>query len=68
MIYCVVVRAHGSQLDRLRGDAARIARDQKTDWWVETNDKGTAFCFEDANAKIAFNAVCDRDNIQYTEA
>ena len=68
MTYCVIVRTHGRELDRLRGDASRIARDQKADWWVETRDEGAAFCFEDATAKNSFNAVCERDNIQYTEA
>ena len=67
MTHCVVVRAHGKKLDRLRADASRVARERKTDWWVEATDKGTAFCFEDANAKTSFSALCERDNVQYTE-
>jgi hypothetical protein len=62
-----VVRAHGRELDRLRGDASPLARDQKTDWWVETGDEGTAFFSEDANAKDSFNAVYGRNNIQCVE-
>lgn len=68
MTHCVIVRAHGRELARLRGDASRVARERKTDWWVEATDKGTAFCFEDANAKTSFSAVCEKDSIQFTEA
>jgi hypothetical protein len=67
MTHCVVVRAHGRELDRLRGVAYRIAREQQSDWWVETTEKGTAFCFEHANAKTSFSVVCARDNIQHMD-
>lgn len=68
MTYCIVVRAYGRELDRLRTYAARIARDQKSDWWVGTTEKGKAFCFEHPNAKASFSAACERDSIEFTEA
>jgi hypothetical protein len=68
MTYCVVIRAYGRELDRLRTYAAHIARDQKSDWWVETTEKGKAFCFEHPNAKASFSAVCERDGVEFTEA
>jgi len=67
MTYCIVVKASGRELDRLRTHAAHIARDQKSDWSVETTEKGKAFCFEHANARASFSAVCERDNIQFSE-
>ena len=48
---CVIVNASGMQLDQLRGEASRISRGHKVDWWVERGDKGTRFCFEDAETK-----------------
>jgi hypothetical protein len=56
---CLIVRAHGKQLDQLRGEAFRIARGQKADWWVEHGEKGTHFCFEGAEAKNAFALICE---------
>jgi hypothetical protein len=67
MTYCIVVRASGRELDRLRTHAAQIARDQKSDWWVETTEKGKTFCFEHANARASFSAVCEGDSIQFSE-
>ena len=32
MNYCVVVQARGKELDYLRGEAYRVARDASTDW------------------------------------
>jgi hypothetical protein len=45
MNYYVVVQARGKQLDYLRGEAYRVARDASTDWYAEPKDFGTAFCF-----------------------
>ena len=47
----LIVRASGRKLDQLRGDASRIAKGNKVDWWIEQADKGTRFCFEDVKAK-----------------
>jgi hypothetical protein len=66
MSHCVVVRAYGGKLDRLRGAAYRIARDNNTDWWAEAAGSGTKFCFEDAKAKVSFSAICERENVQHT--
>jgi hypothetical protein len=66
MPHCVVVRAYGEKLDHLRGEANRIARNNKSDWWAETTEKGTSFCFADINAKSLFTAICERENIQLT--
>jgi hypothetical protein len=46
-------------LDLLRGEASRIARDNKIDWWIDHADVGTRFCFEDAKAKETFALTCD---------
>jgi hypothetical protein len=67
MTYCIVVRASGRELDRLRTHAAHIARDQKSDWWVEATEKGKAFCFEHASAMASFSAACEKDSIQFSE-
>jgi hypothetical protein len=66
MSHGVVVRAYGAKLDQLRGDAYRVARDNKSDWWAEPGDKGTKVCFENAKAKESFTAVCEREKVQYT--
>jgi len=65
MRHCVVVSASGGKLDHLRGEANRIARNNKSDWWAETTDEGTSFCFADVNAKSLFTAICERENIQF---
>jgi hypothetical protein len=65
---CLIVRAVGSQLDRLRGEASRIARGSKVDWWVERSDTGTRFCFEDAEAKRTFASICERFAVPCLEA
>jgi hypothetical protein len=65
---CLIVRAHGRQLDQLRGEAARISRGHKVDWWVERDDEGTRFCFEDAGAKKAFASFCEKFAVQCIEA
>jgi hypothetical protein len=56
---CLIVRAAGRQLDLLRGEASRIAKDSKMDWWIDHADVGSRFCFEDAKAKEAFAVTCD---------
>jgi hypothetical protein len=65
MHYCVVVQAQGKKLDHLRGEAYRVSRDAKTDWYAEPRDVGTAFCFEDANVRTLFCAICVRENAAY---
>jgi hypothetical protein len=65
---CLIVRAHGRQLDQLRGEASRISRGNKVDWWVERDDKGARFCFENAEARKAFVSICENFAIPYTEA
>jgi hypothetical protein len=63
MHYCVVVQAQGKDLDHLRAEACRVARDAKTDWYAEPRNLGTAFCFEDANVRTRFCAICVRENV-----
>jgi hypothetical protein len=60
---CLIVRAVGRQLDLLRGEASRIAKGNKVDWWIDRADVGTRFCFEDAKAKEAFASTCDNFGI-----
>jgi hypothetical protein len=64
---CIIVRSHGRQLDLLRGEASRISRGYKSDWWMERGDKGTQFCFEDADSKKAFALVCENLAVQYMD-
>lgn len=47
----LIVHAAGRRLDLLRGDASRIAKGHKVDWWIDRADVGTRFCFENAKAK-----------------
>jgi hypothetical protein len=54
-----------SERDYLRGEAYRVSRDAKTDWYAEPRKLGTAFCFEDANARTRFCAICVRENVTY---
>jgi len=65
MEHCVIVRAVGRGLDSLRGEASRISREARTDWYAEPRDVGTAFCFEDAKARTIFCAICARENVDY---
>jgi hypothetical protein len=67
MTHCLIVRAYGKELDRLRAEAHRITRQSKTDWWAEAKEKGTAFCFEAAGAKDLFIKFCDKENVQCTQ-
>ena len=67
MAHCVIVRAYGRQLDQLRGEASRISRGHKVDWWIEHGGKGTQFCFEDARAKKMFASICDDFAVQCIE-
>jgi hypothetical protein len=65
---CLIVRAYGRQLDQLRAEASRIARGNKIDWWIERADKGMRFCFEDAEAKRAFAAICGNFSVSCSDA
>ncbi|MBR0950715.1 hypothetical protein [Bradyrhizobium canariense] len=56
---CLIVHVAGKKLDLLRGEASRIAKDCKIDWWIDRADVGTRFCFEDAKAKETFALTCD---------
>ncbi len=38
---CLIVHAAGRQLDLLRGEASRIAKANKVDWWIDRADVGT---------------------------
>ena len=42
MDYCVVVQAHGKELDYLRGEAYRVAGDARTDWCAEPRKIGNS--------------------------
>lgn len=57
--HCLIVRTIGKQLDLLRGEASRIAKENKIGWWTDRADVGTRFCFEDVRAKEAFALTCD---------
>src|SRR5437899_8368461 len=48
--YYLIVQAAGRQLDLLRGEASRVAKGSKVDWWIDRADVGMRFCFEDAQA------------------
>ncbi|MGV7216625.1 hypothetical protein [Bradyrhizobium sp. UFLA05-112] len=65
---CLIVRAVGSQLDQLRGEASRISRGNKIEWWVERGDAGTQFCFETVEAKQAFASICENFAVACREA
>jgi hypothetical protein len=67
-IKCVVVRAYGRQLDQLRGEAFRISRGNKIDWWIDRSDGSTRFCFETAEATRAFASICKNLAISCMEA
>jgi hypothetical protein len=62
---CVTVNASGRQLDQLREEASRISRGHN--WWAERGDKGTRFCFEDAEAKKAFASICENFAVRCIE-
>ena len=57
MNYCVVVHAVGKELDSLRGEAYRVSRDARGDWYAERRKSGIAFCFESADARTRFCAI-----------
>jgi hypothetical protein len=65
--HCVLVRAVGRELDSLREEASCTAHRCRTGWWAERRAEGTAFCFENANAKIIFLAYCARQDIPCVE-
>jgi hypothetical protein len=66
MKYCVVVQARGKELDYLRGEAFRVARDARTDWFAEPRNLGTAFCFETPDVRTRFCAICATEHVDYT--
>jgi len=66
MNYCVVVQARGKELDQLRGEAYRVSRDARVDWYVEPRDSGTAFCFENVDVRTRFCAICAKYNVACT--
>jgi hypothetical protein len=68
MADCVIVRAYGRELDELRGEASRIARGSKIDWWIEHGDEGVRFCFENAETRKVFASICKNLAVQCTEA
>lgn len=55
---CLIVRAPGKQLDLLRGEAFRIAKEANVGWWTDRAEIGTKFCFEDPRSKEAFALAC----------
>jgi len=65
--HCLIVHAAGRQLDLLRGEAFRIARENKVGWHTDRADIGTRFCFEDAKAKEAFAVTCGHFGIAYRD-
>ena len=66
MKHLVLVQAIGIELDSLRGAASRVAGETDTEWWTEARPSGTAFCFENANTRIQFCAICARHDVDYT--
>ncbi|WP_128918555.1 hypothetical protein [Bradyrhizobium nanningense] len=66
--HCLIVHAAGRQLDLLRGEASRLAKESKLGWSTDRADVGTRFCFEDAEAKKAFAIVCDNFGVFSKEA
>jgi hypothetical protein len=67
MADCVIVRTYGRQLDQLRGEASRISRANKIDWWIERDVRGTRFCFEDVETKRAFVSICENVGISHID-
>ena len=68
MTNCLIVKVYGRPLDELRGEASRISRAQKADWFVERDDKGMRFCFEDGEAKAQFASVCKNLGLIHSDA
>ncbi|WGD55653.1 hypothetical protein QA641_18290 [Bradyrhizobium sp. CB1650] len=64
---CLLVFAAGKQLDLLRGEASRLAKENKVDWWIDRVEAGTRFCFEGAKARDAFALTCDNLGISCRE-
>lgn len=60
---CLIVHAAGRQLDLLRGEASRIAKENTADWWSDRAEISTRFCFADAKTKAAFAITCDNFGI-----
>jgi hypothetical protein len=66
MKHSVLVRVVGIKLDSLREAASRVADESETEWWTEPRPSGTAFCFENANTRTLFCAICARHDVDYT--
>jgi hypothetical protein len=56
--HCVLVRLVGRDLDSLRAEASRFAREFQTDWYAEPQSGGTAFCFDNSHVSTVFRAYC----------
>jgi hypothetical protein len=64
----VVVKASGSQLDKLRGEASRIARDRNADWSCEAAEKGLKFWFENKESTAAFASFCEDSGLSFVDS
>jgi hypothetical protein len=64
----LIVHAAGRQLDLLRGEAFRLAKENNISWWTDRADVGTRFCFEDTKAKEAFAITCDSFGIRCSDS
>lgn len=49
----------------MRGEASRISRANKIDWWIERDVRGTRFYFEDAETKRAFVSICENVGVSH---
>jgi hypothetical protein len=67
-VHCLIVSAAPREIDRLRAEASRIARQGEADWWVEKQDKGTHFCFGSREAKAAFAQLCESQSVHCSDA
>jgi hypothetical protein len=60
MNYCVVVHAVGKELDSLRGEAYRVSRDARGDWYAERRKSGIARA-----KQILCNLRCRKRKVQH---
>jgi hypothetical protein len=67
-VHCLIVSASPREIDRLRAEASRIARQDNADWWVEKQDKGMHFCFGSSEARAAFAQLCTAQNVHCSDA
>lgn len=68
IVHCLIVSAAPREIDRLRAEASRVARQGEADWWVEKQDKGTHFCFGSSEAKAAFAQLCKSQSVHCSDA